>query len=105
VEQVLDNLISNAMDVSPSRGTITVAVQSVPGGWEVHVVDEGPGMLPEDRERAFDRFQTGGKAGKGWGLGLAIVRRLAAASDGASELREAAGGGIDAVVTLPKARA
>jgi signal transduction histidine kinase len=105
VEQILDNLISNAMDASPPGGTITIAVRPRDGAWEVHVVDEGPGMPAEERERAFDRFRTGGKPGKGSGLGLTIVRRLAAASDGAVELREAGSGGVDAVVDLPAVRA
>ena len=50
-------------------------------GSEVHVVDEGPGLTDEERERAFDRFWRGGR-GEGSGLGLAIVRRLVEADGG-----------------------
>ena len=68
---------------------------------EVHVIDEGPGLSDEERQRAFDRFwrasREGGSLG-GSGLGLAIVQKLVRADGGEVELREADGGGVDAVV-------
>ena len=67
---------------------------------ELHVRDEGPGLTAEQRERAFDRFWRAGSGAGGSGLGLAIVRRLVAADEGEVELREASGGGVDAVVRL-----
>ncbi len=98
--QVLDNLVSNALEVSPPGTTITIAGRTV-GAWiELHVTDEGQGLSAEQRERAFDRFWRAGSGAGGSGLGLAIVRRLVAADDGEVELREAPGGGIDAVVRL-----
>ncbi len=95
LDQVLDNLIENALEYSPTGTSVTVAAS----GSEVHVVDEGPGLTDEERERAFDRFWRGGR-GEGSGLGLAIVRRLVEADGGSVELRRADGGGIDAVVVL-----
>jgi signal transduction histidine kinase len=71
------------------------------GSVELRVRDEGPGMTPEQRSRAFDRFWRAGAPGAGTGLGLAIVHRLVTADGGAIELREAPGGGLDAVVRLP----
>jgi signal transduction histidine kinase len=72
------------------------------GDWvELHVADEGPGLTPEQRERAFDRFWRGGPSGSG--LGLAIVARLVGVDGGTAELRDASGGGIDAVVRLRRA--
>jgi signal transduction histidine kinase len=98
--QVLDNLVSNALAVSQPGATITIA-GSVAGEWvELHVVDEGPGLTAEQRERAFDRFWRAGSGAGGSGLGLAIVRRLVAADDGEVALLAAPGGGIDAVVRL-----
>jgi signal transduction histidine kinase len=95
--QIVDNLVSNATAVSE---TVTVSVERS-GGWvELHVVDRGPGLTADERARAFDRFWRGRSAASGSGLGLAIVRRLAAADGGDAELREAPGGGIDAVVRL-----
>jgi signal transduction histidine kinase len=101
--QVLDNLIANALEASPSGSTVTLAARSSPPWVELHVTDEGPGLSADQRERAFDRFWRAGSGEGGSGLGLAIVRRLVASDDGAVELLEAPGGGIDAVVRLRSA--
>jgi signal transduction histidine kinase len=93
VEQIADNLLANALEVSQPGATITVRVT----GTELHVVDEGPGLTRTQRERAFDRFWRAGR-GPGSGLGLPIARRLAELDGGAVELHEAAAGGIDAVL-------
>ena len=99
LDQVLDNLLSNALEASPEGGTIRVE-SCDDGGWvELHVADEGPGLPPDDRDRAFDRFWRG-RPGPGSGLGLAIVRRLVGIDGGEVELRESPGGGVDAVVRL-----
>ncbi len=117
--QVLDNLLANATDAS-APGT-QVHLFATPSSdrrrVEVHVVDQGPGLDPEQRRRAFDRFwrspsvpprssAEAGPAGDrpslgGSGLGLAIVGRLVGADGGRAELREAPGGGVDAVVSYP----
>ncbi|MHB8060397.1 MAG: sensor histidine kinase, partial [Gaiellaceae bacterium] len=94
--QALENLLSNALAVSP-RGS-TVLISGARG--ELHVIDQGPGLSEEERERAFDRFWRGGKAGIGSGLGLAIVKRLIEIDGGTVELRAAPGGGLDAVIRL-----
>lgn len=100
VEQVLDNLLSNALEVSPAGGGIRLAA-AANGRWaELHVVDEGPGLTAPERERAFDRFWRGRGGGEGSGLGLAIVKRLVDADNGEVELRAAVPQGIDAVVRL-----
>ncbi len=95
--QIVDNLVSNALAVSDA---VTVSAHGA-GAWvELHVVDRGPGLSEEERARAFDRFWRGRSGGPGSGLGLAIVRRLAVADGGEAELREAPGGGVDAIVRL-----
>ena len=104
VEQVLDNLLANALDASPEGATVRLVVRPVGPDVELHVVDEGPGLTTIERERAFDRFWRGRSDGGGSGLGLAIVKRLVEADDGSVELREAASGGVDAVVRLRAAR-
>ena len=98
--QVLDNLVANALEVSPRGSTVVLAVRSAPPWVELHVTDEGPGLSAEQRERAFDRFWRAGSGEGGSGLGLAIVRKFVAADDGEVELLAAPGGGIDAVVRL-----
>jgi signal transduction histidine kinase len=104
--QVLDNYVANALDAAPSGSTIRLMATDGPEGRAaLHVVDRGPGLPAEDRERAFDRFwradPSGGGLG-GSGLGLAIVAKLVHADGGTTRLDAAPGGGIDAVVVLPR---
>ena len=83
LDQILDNLLANALDASPEGGRIRVELVGTEPGWlELHVIDEGPGMSENDRRRAFDRFWQGaGTEGGHSGLGLAIVRQLAVRND------------------------
>ena len=67
------------------------------------MVDEGAGLTPEQRERAFDRFWRASKA-PGSGLGLSIARRLVELDGGTIELLAASTGGVDAVVRYPVRR-
>lgn len=110
VVQVLDNLIANALDATAPGGHVVLRCESVGDRAVAHVVDDGPGLSPEDRRRAFDRFWRGpdgerpadGPDGLGGsGLGLAISARLVASDGGSVRLDPAPGGGIDAVVELP----
>jgi len=102
LEQILDNVLANALEVSPPGGTIEVSLRRVDGlGLELHVADEGPGMSEEDRKRAFDRFwQSPSRPTGHSGLGLAIVSQLAARNDLGVELRPNHPKGLDAVVSF-----
>ena len=105
LEQVLDNLIANALEVSPAGSAMSIAAGRVGGTVELRVSDAGPGMTPEQRARAFDRFWSGRAGEGGTGLGLAIVQRLVESDGGEVELREAPGGGLEAIMRLrPAAR-
>ena len=104
LEQVLDNLLANALDASPQGGTIILDARRANGTVEVHVMDEGPGMSREDRKLALDRFWRGEEERDGFGLGLAIVDRLVTTDGGRVELRESPRGGLDVVVLLGVAR-
>jgi signal transduction histidine kinase len=101
LEQVLDNLLANALRSTPTGNQIELAIRQA-GGWvELHVTDHGPGMPADQRQRAFDRFWRAPSADPdGTGLGLAIVRQLLEASGGIAELRPNPGGGLDAVARL-----
>jgi len=103
LEQILDNLIDNALDATPAGGAVTLDARSSRSGVEIHVTDEGPGMTDEDRQRAFDPFwQSRDRHHNGnTGLGLAIVGQLARTSNGVVALERAPSGGIDAVVRFP----
>jgi signal transduction histidine kinase len=99
LDQVLDNLLANALGFSPKGSGISVEGIRTDAFVELHIVDEGPGMTEDQRARAFDRFWREGSPG-GTGLGLAIAQRLVTADGGELELREASGGGLDAVIRL-----
>jgi signal transduction histidine kinase len=98
--QVLDNLLANALEASPDGGSVRLSAVAASPWVELHLRDEGPGLTPEQRERAFDRFWRAGSGAGGSGLGLAIVKQLVAADEGEVELGQATGGGVDAVVRL-----
>ncbi|MGV9568947.1 sensor histidine kinase [Streptomyces nigra] len=116
IEQIADNLLSNALRVSPPGSTVTIelrlhaparrALRDARPAWvDLHITDEGPGMPPEQRARAFDRFWRAPGAPKGGtGLGLALVQRLSHASGGEASLHASATGGLDAVIRLPSAQ-
>jgi signal transduction histidine kinase len=101
LEQMLDNLLANALEVAPTGSTVGVRVEPADSDTEVHVIDHGPGLDEAARGRAFDRFWRAPDAPPGGtGLGLAIVRQLAEQSGGHAELRAVPDGGLDAVITL-----
>ncbi|WP_427921660.1 ATP-binding protein [Streptomyces sp. cg40] len=102
LEQVLDNVLSNALEVSPDGATITVRSELRGDEVELTVTDEGPGMSDADKSRAFDRFWRGqGLTGRsGSGLGLAVVRQLVTDDGGTVALRDAPGGGLVVAITL-----
>ncbi|MFF3457230.1 ATP-binding protein [Streptomyces sp. NPDC002730] len=104
LEQILDNLLSNALRVAPTRSVVTVSRRLSATAAELHVEDQGPGMTAEQRSRAFDRFWRAPDAPRGGtGLGLALVQRLTLASGGEALLLPAPGGGLRAVIRLQPA--
>ena len=102
LEQVLDNLVANALDAVPEGGRVTVGSSTAPDAVVLRVADDGPGMPEPEREAAFRRFSRPG--GGGSGLGLAIVHRLVTANGGTVALRDTPGGGLTVLVRLPAAR-
>ncbi|MDL5202857.1 HAMP domain-containing sensor histidine kinase [Streptomyces sp. ALI-76-A] len=102
LDQVLDNVFSNALEVSPDGGTITVRAEARGDEVVLSVLDEGPGMSDADKSRAFDRFWRGqGLTGRsGSGLGLAVVRQLVTDDGGTVSLRDAPGGGLCVEIRL-----
>jgi len=104
LEQILDNLLANAVEASPPGHRIEVGVTDGGAAVTVHVRDHGPGLSEQERLRAFDRFWQSGATPTGTsGLGLAIVRQLATANGGTITLEAPPGGGLDAVLRLPGA--
>jgi signal transduction histidine kinase len=99
LEQILDNLIANALDALSPGQLVRLTAAATAAGARITVSDNGPGMRPEDRERAFLRFTTSSPTGTG--LGLAIVHRLATANGGTARLDETPGGGLTVTLDFP----
>jgi signal transduction histidine kinase len=109
VNQVLMNLIGNAIKFTPAQGRITVsASRSGKESVQVSVSDTGPGIAPDEKEKIFDKFyqiaQVGDVKPKGTGLGLAICRALVELHGGRIWVESEASGGSTFYFTLPAAR-
>jgi two-component system sensor histidine kinase TctE len=104
--EILSNLIDNGIRYNRRGGTVSVALRTDEGGSAVIVADDGPGIVPEQREMAFERFVRLGGAGaaEGSGLGLAIVRSAAARLNATIGFAEAERG-TTLVLRFPRAAA
>ncbi|MEV6318632.1 HAMP domain-containing sensor histidine kinase [Streptomyces sp. NPDC051776] len=102
LEQILDNLIANALEAVPDGGSLTIDHRAVADSARVQVSDDGPGMNAEAKALAFRRF--GNPQARGTGLGLAIVHRLVTINGGTAELTDTPGGGLTVVLDLPAYR-
>ena len=108
LDQVLSNLVANALRYTPSGGRITLLARPSPAGVTLEVADTGEGIPPEDLAYIFDRFWRGDRArthreGVGSGLGLAIARQLVQAHGGAIRAASAPGQGTTFTIELPRA--
>jgi signal transduction histidine kinase len=103
LEQILDNLIANALDALSPGHQVALTAAATPAGVRITVSDNGPGMSAEDRKRAFLRFTTMSPGGTG--LGLAIVHRLVTSNGGTASLAETPGGGLTVTLDFPGAPA
>jgi signal transduction histidine kinase len=97
------NLVDNAVRYTPAHGSVQVRCLATNDGALLEVLDTGPGIAPEDRERVFDRFYRKATAHAGGsGLGLAIVKAIAARHGAQITLDEAPGGGLRVAVRFPR---
>jgi signal transduction histidine kinase len=105
VEQILINVLGNAIRHTPRGSTVSVLLKSVPPNVEFHVQDQGPGVAAEELESIFDVYQTkAGEENKGTGLGLPLSRRLARLLGGELLALDVTGhGGARFVLQLPAA--
>jgi len=104
LNQIWANLIDNALDAIAVSGRVEVSASRENGRMVVRVVDDGPGIPAEVRERVFDPFFTTKPVGQGTGLGLDIVRRLVRHNEGEIAV-ESRPGRTEFRVTLPAAGA
>jgi signal transduction histidine kinase len=104
LEQVLTNLISNAVKYSPPASPIELALEPRDGEAVFRVTDHGVGITAEDRQRLFEpfrRFEATKNAAPGMGLGLFVVRRIVEAHGGSLRVDSAPGKGSTFCVHLP----
>jgi signal transduction histidine kinase len=103
VQTLLRNLVANAIRYSPQGGSVHVSTfEDGTGQVSLVVDDNGPGIPEEQRERVFDRFRRLSDDGRGFGLGLAIVRAVADAHRAVIELSTSPLGGLRVQVRFPR---
>jgi signal transduction histidine kinase/DNA-binding response OmpR family regulator/ligand-binding sensor domain-containing protein len=110
-EKIVSNLLSNAFKYTPSEGTVKCIVSIVPsdndepGKLLIRVIDSGPGISIEHREKIFDRFYRieghHESTGYGTGIGLSLVREFVALLHGSIEVNSVQGHGSEFSVTIP----
>lgn len=105
VEQLLVNLIENAVRYTPTGSPITIAARCTPTSVRLSVADRGPGVPADRREHVFAKFYRGEghRHAAGAGLGLAICRAIAHLHGGDVHVEDREGGGAVFVTTLPAA--
>ena len=105
LQQIVSNLMNNAIKFTPPAGHINVSLRSVSGSVELSIADTGEGISPEFLPHVFERFQqasTGRGGASGLGIGLAIVEHLVKEHDGAIHVTsDGLGCGSTFTVTMP----
>jgi two-component system sensor histidine kinase KdpD len=102
IDQVVTNLLENAIRFSPEGGEVTVSVAPWKDSVQVRVTDRGPGIAPDQRGRVFEAFYRGDAGGRsGSGLGLAIARAIVLAHGGRIRVEGSPAGGASVVFELP----
>jgi two-component system NtrC family sensor kinase len=105
LQQVFLNLIVNgeqAMIDAHGKGLLRLSTRSEPGRILIFISDDGPGIPRENVRRIFEPFFTTKGAGKGTGMGLAIVQRIVASHGGVIQVASAVGQGTTVTIDLPR---
>ena len=106
LNQILYNLMDNAIKYTPEEGTVHVSLKEEDGNLVWRVRDNGIGIPPEDQEHIFERFYRVDKARSretgGTGLGLSIVRQMVKMHDGTISVHSEAGKGSEFIVIFPR---
>jgi two-component system sensor histidine kinase KdpD len=107
LERAVANIVENAVKYSPERTPVLVKASAIADRVEIRVVDRGPGVPDEAKNRIFEPFQRYGDAprGAGVGLGLAVARGFTEALGGTLGAEDTPGGGLTMVLSLQLAPA
>jgi len=107
LERAVANIVENAVKYSPERTPVLVKASAIADRVEIRVVDRGPGVPDEAKNRIFEPFQRYGDAprGAGVGLGLAVARGFTEALGGTLGAEDTPGGGLTMVLSLQLAAA
>jgi two-component system sensor histidine kinase KdpD len=102
LERAIANIVDNALTWSPTDRAVRVEAGSIARRVDLRVVDRGPGIPPDQRERVFQPFQRLGDQSNngGTGLGLAVARGFVVAMGGEITIEDTPGGGLTVVVSL-----
>ena len=104
LNQVWTNLLDNAIDAAPQKGTITLRTQLEGSRISVGIADNGPGIAEEHKAHIFEPFFTTKPAGEGTGLGLDIVHRIVVDQFGGEIQIDSVPGRTEFLVLLPLVR-
>jgi two-component system phosphate regulon sensor histidine kinase PhoR len=107
-DQILKNVLSNAIKYNRPQGTVTLTSQETPKAWSLTIADTGIGIAPQDQLRVFERFYRtdvshSNQLVSGSGLGLAIVRELVQSLNGKIDLQSTPDVGTQVTMTFPVA--
>jgi len=105
LERAVANVADNALAWSPADRAVHIGASEAAGRVELRIVDRGPGLPAEGRERIFEPFQRFGDRprGEGIGLGLAVAKGFVEAMGGTIELEDTPGGGLTVCISLEAA--
>ncbi|MEF9427226.1 MAG: HAMP domain-containing histidine kinase, partial [Candidatus Mariimomonas ferrooxydans] len=102
IQQVFMNLINNAVQAMEGRnGRLSLSIRFLGDCIEIRVVDDGPGISKESREKIFEPFFTTKELGKGTGLGLSLVKEIVNKYNGSVRLESEDGKGATFIVNFP----
>ncbi len=95
-------MCQNALEALQSGGHIEIVLEQTDAEAEIRILDDGPGIKPEERRHLFDPFYSARQAGRGLGLGLSKAWRIITQHGGRIEVESQSGRGAVFVITLPK---
>jgi two-component system phosphate regulon sensor histidine kinase PhoR len=112
IQLAVINYVDNALKYAPASGVVAVKATCENDSVVIRVLDRGPGVPPEDRERIFERFVRGSTARahgserpvRGSGIGLALVKHIAESHGGAAWVETAPSGGASFAMSIPASR-